>query len=57
MTHPFVNLRDNQWVRPVRSGWTCVCCQCGLRHKLDFKLVKVGRVRHIEFRARRGRKA
>ncbi len=56
MTHPFLDLRDNQWVRPVRSGWTCVCCQCGLRHKLDFKLVKVGRVRHIEFRARRGRK-
>jgi hypothetical protein len=37
---------DGQWVRPRRrKGYIIECCQCGLRHRLNFRLVKG----HLEF--------
>ncbi|HET7156086.1 MAG TPA: hypothetical protein VFI87_12040 [Hyphomicrobiaceae bacterium] len=40
-----------EWVQPVRRGYKLACCDCGLVHVLDFKLVKYGGGKHkIRFR-------
>jgi len=43
----------NEWVQPVKENYGLACCDCGLVHKLDFR-VKNGR---IQFRARRDNRA
>lgn len=31
---------DGQWVRPVMNGYRMMCCDCGLVHELDFKVIE-----------------
>ncbi len=31
---------ENEWVKPVMEGYQFICCDCGLTHELDFKVVK-----------------
>ena len=38
-----------QWIQPVRKNYKLCCCDCGLVHRLDFRLHK----RRIQFRAYR----
>ena len=40
---------EGEWVQPVRNGYLMKCCDCGLVHKMDFRVQK----RHIQFRAYR----
>jgi hypothetical protein len=40
---------ENEWVQPIRRGYRMGCCDCGLVHQLDFRVVG-GRV---QFRVRR----
>lgn len=35
------------WIQPIRRGYIMVCCDCGLRHRMDFR-VKAGQA---QFRA------
>ena len=44
---------DGKWVQPIMSGYKMSCCDCGLVHKLDFRIHK-GRV---QFRASRDNRA
>jgi len=37
---------EGEWVLPVRRGYKMACCDCGLVHRIDFRL----RNGHIEFR-------
>ena len=46
-------LEDGEWWRPVATGAREQCCDCGLVHKLDFRIVD-GR---IEIRATRDMRA
>jgi hypothetical protein len=39
----------SRWVFPRRRGYKHACCDCGLVHQMQFRLVG----RHIEFRSRR----
>lgn len=43
----------NEWVQPVRRGYRMMCCDCGLVHELDFRVMK----RRIQFRVRRNNRA
>ena len=43
----------NGWVQPVKRNYGMACCDCGLVHRLDFR-VKDGRA---QFRARRDNRA
>ena len=43
----FIQVIDGEWVRPVLRGWKLKCCDCGLVHTLQFRIVG----RNIEFRA------
>lgn len=38
-----------RWVQPVKRGYLMACCDCGLVHRMDFRVV-AGRV---QFRAQR----
>jgi hypothetical protein len=42
---------DGEWIEPCRRGFVVACCRCGLRHVMDFRVVR-GRV---QFRASRRR--
>jgi hypothetical protein len=42
----------NEWIEPSMKNFEWVCCDCGLTHKVDFKI----RGRHVELRARRAEK-
>ena len=32
--------RPGEWVQPVKTGYLMECCDCGLVHRLDFRVVK-----------------
>lgn len=42
---------DGEWVRPVMRGYRMKCCDCGLVHVLDFKVIKWARGHKVLFRA------
>lgn len=41
--------QDGQWVQPIKRGYKLRCCDCGLVHRMDFRIVK-GRVQFMAFR-------
>ncbi len=43
---------DGEWIQPKRKNYYMQCCDCGLSHRIDFKLIKdkLGRAR-IQYRA------
>lgn len=45
----FKNQKENKWIKPTPKNYGFGCCDCGLVHDLDFKVLN-GRVL---FRARR----
>jgi hypothetical protein len=47
---------DGEWIFPRRKNYYMQCCDCGLTHRINFKLVKDGRGRQIAFQAFRIRK-
>lgn len=46
-----------KWIRPVRKGYRLACCDCGLIHVIDSRLIAWGKGRKIVFRARRDNRA
>jgi len=44
---------NGEWIQPIRKGYKMMCCDCGLVHKLDFRIKK----RKIQFRAFRDNRA
>lgn len=43
----------DEWVTPIRNGYKLGCCDCGLVHEIDFRVVK----RRIQFRVRRNNRS
>lgn len=35
------HVKPNDWQQPIPKGYTMVCCDCGLVHRIDFRVVKV----------------
>lgn len=44
---------EGEWVRPIKKGYKMQCCDCGLVHKVDFKISG----RHVLLRAFRDERA
>jgi hypothetical protein len=44
---------DGEWVRPIESGFKECFCDCGLVHKVDFRIVEG----HVEYRVFRDNRA
>lgn len=42
-----------EWQRPIRRGYKMCCCDCGLVHDVDFRVIK----RRAEFRVRRNNRS
>jgi hypothetical protein len=40
--------KAGEWIRPVRRGYLLACCDCGLVHRMNFRLLGKKRKR-IEF--------
>ena len=50
----FYKVKAGEWQQPTRKGYLMKCCDCGLVHSIDFKLVKYGDNKHkIRMRAYR----
>jgi hypothetical protein len=49
VTVPLDQIHDGAWQTPVHRNYTLECCDCGLRHVLDFRI----KGRSVQFRARR----
>mgnify|MGYP001248558132 CR=1 FL=1 len=48
----YKKVKDGEWVQPVRKGYNLKCCDCGLVHVIDFRLVKnIKGSARIQFRA------
>lgn len=51
-------LEDDSWVSPRRRGFRLACCDCGLIHVLNFRLVPtLNGGRKIQFQAFRDNRA
>ena len=49
---------SDEWIYPQRRGYKMSCCDCGLVHQMDFRIVKdVAGRSFIEFRVRRDNRA
>lgn len=44
------------WIQPKKRGFVLACCDCGLSHRLQFRIVHKGKRQGIQFRAKRDRK-
>lgn len=44
---------DGDWITPRMRGYRILCCDCGLAHVLDFKVVPHARGHKVMFRASR----
>lgn len=53
MSGSYEKIKPGEWLRPKRKGYKAMCCDCGLVHRLDFRVVE-GRA---EFRAYRDNRA
>jgi len=49
----YLTPKAGEWVQPVRTNYRLQCCDCGLVHRMDFRIVG-GRV---QFRAYRHNRA
>ena len=49
--------KENGWVQPIRKKYRLMCCDCGLVHEMDFRLIKTKRGSTIQFRVRRNERA
>lgn len=43
----------SKWIAPRRSGYRLACCDCGLVHNMQFRVVD----KQIQFRAQRNARA
>lgn len=51
----FPPVKDGEWVQPIMRGYYMACCDCGLVHRMDFRIVRGeldgGLVQRVQFRA------
>ena len=47
----FYAVSDGEWIKPKRRGYLIQCCDCGLIHRMNFKLIKIGRGKAVIFQA------
>ena len=48
----FPTVQSGEWVQPRRRGYWMKCCDCGLVHRMNFRLVPYGQGKFkIQFQA------
>jgi hypothetical protein len=51
--YSYPKITDGEWVRPKQEGYRLACCDCGLIHAVNFRIVDG----HIEFQPTRHARA
>lgn len=46
----FKRIKDGEWVKPNMNKYLMGCCDCGLVHRLEFKVTRFGNVKFRAFR-------
>jgi hypothetical protein len=46
----------SEWTQPKRNGYRLACCDCGLVHEMQFRLVPAANGHGIQFRCRRDKR-
>ncbi len=46
----YPKVQAGEWVTPKRKGYKMACCDCGLVHRLDFRLTARNRIQMRGFR-------
>ena len=51
--------KSGEWIQPVSRGYKMMCCDCGLVHKMNFRIAisKGGKFLKVQFQARRDERA
>ena len=52
MSRKYCRVQSGEWVFPKRRGYRMMCCDCGLVHVLNYKIVK-GKIFFQAFRDNR----
>lgn len=42
-TLSFPQVQSGEWVTPRMSGYRMQCCDCGLIHRLNFRILRMGK--------------
>lgn len=53
MGRRYVVLEDGKWVEPIKTGYRLGCCDCGLVHRINFRVRKGGAIQFQAFRDKR----
>lgn len=51
----FPKVKKLEWVQPRPRGYLMACCDCGLVHRMDFRIINGPKRLHVQFRATRAR--
>lgn len=51
------NGRWTEWIQPIRKGYKIACCDCGLVHDMDFRIVPWRSGHKIQFRVARNNRS
>lgn len=43
----YPKVKNGQWIQPVERGYHMACCDCGLVHRMNFKIIGVRKNRVI----------
>ncbi len=46
------SVKSGEWVQPRRKNYYMQCCDCGLIHRMNFRIVKTSRGQKIQFQGR-----
>lgn len=46
----------SRWIKPVMAGYKLACCDCGLVHEIDFRVIEEVEP-YVLFRARRNNRS
>ncbi len=52
----FIVAKDGEWIQPKQKGYLMSCCDCGLVHRLDFRIAGDLKKQKVQFRAYRSPK-
>lgn len=47
MKRRYPNVTDGQWVQPVERGYHMACCDCGLVHRMNFRVIGIRKKRAV----------
>lgn len=53
MPQPYEIVQEGTWVQPLPKGYRMACCDCGLVHRLDFRIATKGKIQKVQLRAYR----